>query len=243
VVFARFRVFSSANLGGSWLASSPFVLGLPRTLGSSVRERREELLRSSQFSSPALRRHLSVFPLPRPPSYPRPTSTVIRARKAPRVSFSALQHFRTRKPFFALSFWKSVQGILPHPLKVPPPGFGYPLDGAKLPNPGGPLSAPNAPGLHPSELSSSIVVPGKFPSPASAPALPCITSAALHRRFSVSPTMKAVSLLAARRVSPGRNLLLSWAFRPPRLPPHMADPGIFSLPRFPSRSYLLPTSQ
>jgi len=135
VVLARFRVFSSDPLGGLWLTSSPPILGLPRIFGSSVTERCKKRLSLLRFSSPALRRHLSVFPLPRPPSYPRPTSTVIRARKAPRVSFNALQHFRTREPFFPLPFWKSVQEVLPHSLKVPPPGFGYPLDGPKLPYP------------------------------------------------------------------------------------------------------------
>jgi hypothetical protein len=57
-----------------------------------------------------------------------------------------------------------------------------------------------------------VIIPW-FPRILSAPALPCITSAALHRRLSgFLPPEKLYPFLATQRVSPGRGRLLSWAF-------------------------------
>jgi hypothetical protein len=50
-------------------------------------------------------------------------------------------------------------------LEVPPPGFGYPLGGVSSPDPWKPLSAPNALGLRPSELSSNPVAQNRSPYP------------------------------------------------------------------------------
>jgi hypothetical protein len=57
----------------------------------------------------------------------------------------------------------------PDPPEVPPAGFGYPLDGVSYRSPWKPLSAPNAPGLRPSELSSSPGIERMFP-----PSLPLL---------------------------------------------------------------------
>jgi len=56
-------------------------------------------------------------------------------------------------------------------LKVPPSGFGYPLDGVRVPDPWGPLSALNALGFRSSELCSSPEIENLFRSFLSAPTL------------------------------------------------------------------------
>ena len=57
----------------------------------------------------------------------------------------------------------SVQTALPRHLKVPPSGFGYPLDGVSPLVLGSDLSTPHAPGLYSSGLCSSFVAGSKFP--------------------------------------------------------------------------------
>jgi len=87
-------------LEGSWLAFTPFVLGLSRdrrVLQLPNRAHRP-FSRWWDFSSLALRRHPSVS-LPR---LPRPEPSHVDhdpIRTVPRVSFPALQHFRIQKPF------------------------------------------------------------------------------------------------------------------------------------------------
>jgi hypothetical protein len=77
-----------------------------------------------------------------------------------------------------------------------------------------------------------------FPETLSAPALPCITSAALHRRLSgLLPSEKLYPLLATRRVNPGRGRLLSWALRLPRFSSFFGCPKRLSLFRLPSCPY------
>jgi len=177
------------------------------------------LIRRS-FSSSALGRHRSVVSFSMPPSYRRPTSTVIHFPKAPRISFIALQHLRIEEPFCApnLSARRS-SGFALLARKFHPQGLAT-------------LSVRSAP--PPSEASFNFqrswalpfrafhsfpVIGSPFPTTSSAPALPCITSAALHRRLSgLIPPEKPYPLLATRRVSPGQGRLLSWAFRLPRSP-------------------------
>jgi hypothetical protein len=69
-------------------------------------------------------------------------------------------------------------------LKVPPSGFGYPLDGLRRPHPGGPLSAPNTPGFRPSELCSFPEIEEPSRILPSALTLPYETAWASYRRFS-----------------------------------------------------------
>jgi hypothetical protein len=94
--------FSPENLGNVWLASPPSVLGLSRDHRVFGSWKPPPFFSKQQgFSSLALRRHLSVLllRLPRPPP-----SHVDHGpeRTVPRISFSALQHFRKQKPFFSL---------------------------------------------------------------------------------------------------------------------------------------------
>jgi hypothetical protein len=82
-------------------------------------------------------------------------------------------------------------------LKVSPSGFGYPLGDLSHFDPGKPLSAPNALGVHPPELSSSSVIERSSRISLSALALSYKTPknlvAALQR---LDPTEKAVPLIA-----------------------------------------------
>jgi hypothetical protein len=166
------------------------------------------------FSSFALRRHRSVVSFRKPPSYSRPTSTVIRFPKTPRVSFDALQHIRIEEPFGSPNHSaRRPSGVALHTRKSRSRGLAT-------------LSAAFA--LQPLDASFSIqrswaspfrafysspVIRSWFPRTLSAPALPCITSAALHRRLSgLLPPEKLYPFLATQRVNPGRGRLLSWAF-------------------------------
>jgi len=85
---------------------------------------------------------------------------------------------------------------------------------------------------------SSPVIRPRFPKILSAPALPCITSAALHRRLSgLLPPEKLYPFLATQRVNPGRGRLLSWAFRLPRFSPFLGGLKRLSLFKLPSCSF------
>jgi hypothetical protein len=88
------------------------------------------------------------------------------------------------------------------------------------------------------------VIGPPFPTTLSAPALPCITSAALHRRLSgLFPPEKPYPLFAPRRVSPGRGRLLSWVFRLPRFSRLFVGSERLSLSELPSHPYPLQTSR
>lgn len=69
-------------------------------------------------------------------------------------------------------------------VEVPPAGFGYPLDGVRYFHPGGPLSALNTPGFHPSELCSFPEIEEPSRILLSALTFPYETTWASYRRFS-----------------------------------------------------------
>jgi len=198
-----------------------------------------------RFSSYALGRHRSVVSFFLPPSYQRPTSTVIRFPKAPRLSFMALQHLRIEEPFSAPDL--SIER---------PSGFAL-LARKSHPQGLATLSMESAPrtleasfnfqrswALPFRAFNSSPVIGSSFPTTLSALALPCITSAALHRRLSgLFPPEKPYPLFATQRVSPGRGHLLSWAFRLPRFFPLFVGSERLSLSKLPSRPYPLRTSR
>jgi len=80
------------------------------------------------------------------------------------VSSPALQHsFRSRRPSLRFRFPVGVSSLLPSAREVSLSGFGYPLSDVSCLDPREPLSAPNAPGLFSSELSSSPGVDEMFP--------------------------------------------------------------------------------
>jgi hypothetical protein len=106
-------------------------------------------------------------------------------KAVPRVSFFALQHIRVREPFFSLPRSRKRRRNVALILRSLTLGFGYPPDEMVwLPDPWGPLSAPNAPGLRSSEPCSSRVIGKPFRIPLSAPALSGKTRMTLPRRFS-----------------------------------------------------------
>jgi len=170
---------------------------------------------------------------------------VIRFSKAPRLSFIALQHLRTEEPFCApdLSIMRS-SGFALLARKSHPQGLAT-------------LSVESAPrtleasfnfqrswALPFRAFNSSPVIGSSFPTTHSALALPCITSAALHRRLSgLIPPEKPYPLFASRRVGPGQGHLLSWAFRLPRSSPLFVGSERLSLSKLPSRPYPLRTSR
>jgi len=79
--------------------------------------------------------------------------------------------------------YEASGGCCPTSPEVSLSGFGYPLSDLKSLNPWKPLSAPHAPGLRPSKLSSSTVIEKVFQLPLSALALSFKTFSALNRRF------------------------------------------------------------
>jgi hypothetical protein len=160
-----------------WVFPGPSGLPASGSPRGPFRNRRE-------LSSPALRRHPKRLApaLATAPAVPcRPWSV----RIVPRVSFPALQHIRIRKPFFSLPLSRRRPGsfaLLPSSFTL---GFGYPPgEMVWLPSPRGPLSAPNARGLRPSELCSSRVIGESSRTPLSAPALSGKTVTAMPRRSS-----------------------------------------------------------
>jgi len=58
------------------------------------------------------------------------TSTVYLVQKIPRVSFSTLQHFQQKEPFFSHSSFKKRPDRFALLSGSPILGFGYPLDGS-----------------------------------------------------------------------------------------------------------------
>jgi hypothetical protein len=126
--FARASESPSGTLGSSWLASSPFALGIPRALGSSGSEPRGTSRRIPRRSSPALPRHPSGLALPLVASHRGARPTLPPPRSSSHRS-TALQHMRKEEPFLSLSLRPSVRTALPCHPKDPSSGFGYPLDG------------------------------------------------------------------------------------------------------------------
>jgi hypothetical protein len=127
-------------------------------------------------------------------------------KAVPRVSFSALQHIRVREPFFSLPCSRKRRRNVALVLRSLTPGFGYPSDEMVwLPDPWGPLSAPNALGLRSSEPCSFRVIGKPFRASLSAPALPGKTRMTLPRRFSglIPPGKPCPSL--SRVFSSGRD--------------------------------------
>jgi hypothetical protein len=131
VVVACFRVSLLKYLG----RSSPCVLPVrprispdPRVFSPSS-YRAVHVLAPLGCSSPALQRHLSALPLRSRPPYRclRPTRT--HPRKAPRRSSRPLSISGPRDPSLHDPFRSRVRPAWLHPPEVPPPGFGYPLDG------------------------------------------------------------------------------------------------------------------
>lgn len=98
-------------------------------------------------------------------------------------------------------------------LKVSPTGFGYPLGDLSDSNPGKRISAPNALGVHPPELSSSPVIERSSRISLSALALSYKTLPGLVPTLQrLPPTGKAVLLLllAEGLIRPGAFALLSF---------------------------------
>jgi hypothetical protein len=139
--------------------------------------------------------------------------------QAPRLSFFALQHFRSLAPFFSPFLRSSVRKTLPGFPKVPYTGFGYPLYGFSNQKPWEPLSAPNAQGLRPTELCSFQVATQLFRAACSIPALFYKTSRPSNGASTYLPPGKPHPLLLPRvlpRVgttcSPGHSDLLGFLF-------------------------------
>jgi hypothetical protein len=215
--------------------SLPFhPCALPRILGSS----NAALLANVSIDKnrlPALGRHLSVSH----PNLPLNLGQFVdpnNQRRAPRLSFVSLQHFRMKIPFSSLLVPRSVQSGLPATLKVPYSGFGYPRYGVSTFHPWESLSTPNTLGIRPSKLSSFSVVETLSRVFLSAPALSYKTSSGLVPTLQrVTPTEKAVPLYCPRRTSSGRSRLLSWALGPLGLSKLLAWIKSISLSIAPSR--------
>jgi len=141
------------------------------------------VLSRGRCSSPVLRRHLGVFTSSGPPFYERPTSTVNRARKAPRLGFPALQHIRNPGAFSSHPFRGRVRRVLPCPPEVTLQGLATLLT-CSTPSP---LEAFFSLQRSWASPFRAFLLPGDrggVSSPLSAPALCHKTPSALHRRFS-----------------------------------------------------------
>jgi len=139
------------------------------------------LHRTSDLSCPSTPPSASLTFKPR--RFPRPRSTPKPGSTAPRLSFSALQHPSSPRTLLCIPCRTSGRLCSALP-EVPPSGFGYPLGVFSPLDSREPLSAPYAPGLPLSKLSSLTAIGKTFPSHLSAPALSTETFSASIRRFS-----------------------------------------------------------
>jgi len=158
-------------------------------------------------------------------------------RSAPLLDFAALQHFRIRR---------STCRAASEPRCVPPPGFGYPLDGFLPPSPCRLCFTPTAlVGLAPSESSPFERYRARLQ--ADAPTyrfLPPLRSSLSRRAGPAGRGSWALTLPKVprdrRRLSPPTRRLLPWGFSLPGcsrkgLDPHFDGPPLSRLPSRPSR--------
>jgi len=157
---------------------------------------------------------VASFPFHKPPSYRCPTSTVIRLPKAPRVSLTTLQRMRIEEPFFSRHLAvKRPSGFALHTRKSRSQGLATLSAASALRTLEASFSVQRSWVSPFRAFHSSPVIRFPFPETYSVLALPCITSAALHRRLNgLLPPEKLYPFLATQRVNPGRGRLLSWAF-------------------------------
>jgi len=184
----------------------PFRPSFRWTVGSSVFGGWEHVS-ISPIASPALRRHRSV-------SYPVRCQTLVSrrlpepTRLAPRVSSSALQHFRIKEPFFS-PFAERPNDFCPVVRKSPPQGLAT-LSGIFVPSSWGAfLSSQHSW----ASLFRAFLLSGDRKTLSGLSLRSCASlqtldgfGSALQR---LPPTGKAVPLSAPRRISSGRDLLLS----------------------------------
>jgi hypothetical protein len=105
----------------------------------------------------------------------------------------ALQHFRIGAPFFALPFREASGSRCRDFRKYRPQGLATLTTVSAYPRPWGPVSAPNALGLRPTELSSFPVIEQSFRIILSVPALSYKTLSGLVPALQrLGPTEKAV---------------------------------------------------
>jgi len=169
-----------------------------------------------------------------PPRLPPPYAMSGVDRRPPSESTSrklrALQHSKIEEPLFS-SPHEDVRrvGVLSRGT-VPRVWLPF-LRPLKFPNPWKPISASDALGLRPPELSSPPVIEEPFPTLLSALALSSKTLTASDRRFSglIPPAEPYPFLLPGCLVQDGTLALLGLSDLPGS-PADRTDPGIFSLP-------------
>jgi len=204
VVLVDFRVYSSQNLGSLWLASSPFVLGFPRTLGSSVSKRPGYFLQlpfrpllsfdATSASCPSTQAAL----LPMSPADQDPSSM------SSSLKLSAPSAFlRVKNPSSSLPLSKKRPATFAFLAGSPIPRVWLPSRWPSFLTPWKPLSAPDALGVNPSELFSNPVIGGEFPHPLPLSRFPEKPPGLPSAPQRLSPTKLAVPLLAPKLLRPG----------------------------------------
>jgi hypothetical protein len=162
--------------------------------------------------------HLSVLPIRSPSPYQALLPTRRTLQKTPRLSFFALQHFQVRSPFFSSNRLAGRPKNLATSLGSSTLRVWLP---SRCLQPSQPLEASFSSQRSWASPSRAFLLPDDrswvSPEP-SAPALPCETSSASHRRSSgFLPSEKPSPYLPPQTSNPRRGLVLSWAFRPLRL--------------------------
>jgi hypothetical protein len=114
------------------------------------------------------------------------------------------------KPFFVSSFWEDILQVLLCLQKAPPPGFGYPLGGLRFSILGSLFQPPTLVGF---ALQSFCLPFDGQPGVSTEPFRSCAFlhnlvdhAPALQRLY---PTKRAEPLVATRRISSGRDRVLS----------------------------------
>lgn len=117
VVFGCFRVSNLVSLVRTWLPNSRFILGITRIVRFST-PRLPDLqeFSRSESSSPALRRHLSVFSSREPPFYAGPMPTMKPFRKTPHKAFQPFSISGSRGA--SLTFYKASEEFCLFPRRL-----------------------------------------------------------------------------------------------------------------------------
>lgn len=178
VVASRFKNPSSKSLEGSCLAFSPFASLSRAAFGSSVPGRVPFLSKEMQALR-SLLAHLPRLSPASPANAPCPCSTKARSFRSSRKLTLPSASFRPGNPSSHSCERLKEVGLSLRSLLL---RVWLPSRGLSFPLPRKPLSAPNALGILPSELSSTGESKKRFPFSSFVPALPFNTFPALNRR-------------------------------------------------------------
>lgn len=197
-------------------------MDFPGPQGLRSRGHRRNRILTAQFTSPALRRRLSVFTPCEPPLYPAFHADHGPRSRSTSLGYRALQHIRIHAPFFRFLTEASDPSCLSS-RRTRSQGLAT-LTAARCVDPWGSLSIPNAHGLHPSKLFSDPVIGNRSSRPPFRSRVFVQDLAASYRRPSgFVPPSQPCPFFASRVINPGQGQPAPLGFRPIGFSLHRAE--------------------